>query len=974
MSSEMSGIRPENEVFISYSRANQDFAEQLAERLKAKEIDPWLDEDDIPKGVEWWAEIQRGIVGAHAFIFVMSRASLQSMVCHWELAYAIANGKKLIPVLLKDAEQDLFKDQDFLRIMQGLEWGNPAGKAVGAWANFQKLQNINVIFSTSDEQQLIDELVTALRTDYDYLREHTRFAVRAAEWEGKGRKNAFVLRGGDLSDGKAWLVSSQGKEPQPSTLQREYLAASLKANRARTRAFGLTGIAVFIVVAILAVLFLNESQARVTQQSLAETRSALFLSESRARVTQQSLAESQSALSLARQFAAQSSEVLQNSYDPETATLLAIASLNVTFTQEGDMALRAAFPQLPVMYFKKSNSPIAVYSPDGQYIVSIEDGIIVLRDASTGQGIRSFGHHEDRVWDIAVSPDSLYVLTASGTAAWIWDISTGQLLHTLTHAEEVQAAAWSPDGQFVLTGARDGSVHFWDTVGEELFTFAGESGDSITAVQFSPDGQSIVAAAFDSGIRVWNLQTHQQSLTLPGNAGTESVTFSPDGQYLLSGGWDNRARLWDAETGSELMVFEGHSSRPTPSGAHVIDGIVKDVAFSPDGSYVLTGSADFTARLWRTSSGQTIRVFPHETEVTTAVFSPDGRYILTSSGNTVRQWRMNSAEPYVFQVLMVGYDPEAITAVAYSPDGQYVVSIDGGNVAHLWDVETGSEVRSFGPDITSMAFSPDGQYLATGGYHTVHIWNVTEDSPILSLDSGTLYGGNNLEFSPDGHYLLIGEENFARLVDTKTGEEVRVYADQTGFVYSVSFSPDGRYILLGVGSNALMLDVETGQELRAFMGHTDDVLAASFSPDGSYVVTGSSDGTARLWNAETGEEIYQVIADETWVFDVAFSPDGQYVLTGDRDGTARLWSVQTGELVYTYVGHTDWVMGVAFSPDGAYVLTGSRDNTARLWRTHWQDLIPDACSRITLSDLTSFRELYGVSTETPICPQFDDSN
>ncbi|MGA8448412.1 MAG: hypothetical protein WB766_24975 [Roseiarcus sp.] len=105
----------------------------------------------------------------------------------------------------------------------------------------------------------------------------------------------------------------------------------------------------------------------------------------------------------------------------------------------------------------------------------------------------------------------------------------------------------------------------------------------------------------------------------------------------------------------------------------------------------------------------------------------------------------------------------------------------------------------------------------------------------------------------------------------------------------------------------------------------------AFSPDGARVATGSSDGTARLWDAATGAAIETLTGHNLLINAVAFSPDGKQLLTGSFDNTARLWDLATGETVATLVGHKDYVWAVAFSPDGKRVLTGSRDNTARLW-------------------------------------------
>jgi WD40 repeat protein len=104
------------------------------------------------------------------------------------------------------------------------------------------------------------------------------------------------------------------------------------------------------------------------------------------------------------------------------------------------------------------------------------------------------------------------------------------------------------------------------------------------------------------------------------------VAFSPDGSRILTGSIDNTARLWDLQ-GHEIAIFKGHP------------GPVYSAVFSPDGSHILTASADKTARLWDLQ-GREIASFKGHTEaVTNATFSPDGtRVVAASFDGTVLQY------------------------------------------------------------------------------------------------------------------------------------------------------------------------------------------------------------------------------------------------------------------------------------------------------------------------------------------------
>jgi WD40 repeat protein len=184
-------------------------------------------------------------------------------------------------------------------------------------------------------------------------------------------------------------------------------------------------------------------------------------------------------------------------------------------------------------------------------------------------------------------------------------------------------------------------------------------------------------------------------------------------------------------------------------------------------------------------------------------------------------------------------------------------------------------------------------------------------------------------FSPDGQRLATAsDDGTARIWDTKSGMELAVLHHE-GKVKAVAFSPDGAYLATASWGNdtARLWDVESGTE-QAVLRHEDEVNAVAFSPDGAYLATTSGDGTARLWDVESGTE-QAVLRHEDEVNAVAFSPDGAYLATTSRDGTARLWDVENG--TEQDVLHHDKVRVVVFSPDGRQLATAGRGGPVRLW-------------------------------------------
>lgn len=192
------------DVFISYSRRDKEFVARLHATLLSLNRSAWVDWQEILPTEQWWQAIEAGIEAANAFIFVISPDSVSSAVCRQEVEHAIRCGKRLVPIVWRDAD----------------------AKAV-----HPVLSAHNWIFmrSQDDFETSSQTLVTALDTDLDYVRSHTRLLMRALEWEREGYDPSFLLRGKDLVASERWLKRSTNKKPVPSDLQVQYILTSRKS-------------------------------------------------------------------------------------------------------------------------------------------------------------------------------------------------------------------------------------------------------------------------------------------------------------------------------------------------------------------------------------------------------------------------------------------------------------------------------------------------------------------------------------------------------------------------------------------------------------------------------------------------------------------------------------------------------------------------------------------------------------------------
>lgn len=110
---------------------------------------------------------------------------------------------------------------------------------------------------------------------------------------------------------------------------------------------------------------------------------------------------------------------------------------------------------------------------------------------------------------------------------------------------------------------------------------------------------------------------------------------------------------------------------------------------------------------------------------------------------------------------------------------------------------------------------------------------------------------------------------------------------------------------------------------RVIHGHESYVHHVAVSPDGGRIVSGSSDDTARIWDAATGQQLACLVGHERLVRSAVFSPGGDRVLTASWDGTARVWSAHDGSELSRLAGAGGRGWCAAFSPDGSYLVFSS---------------------------------------------------
>jgi WD40 repeat protein/DNA-binding winged helix-turn-helix (wHTH) protein len=799
-------------------------------------------------------------------------------------------------------------------------------------------------FAEVSHEALIREWSTLrewITQNRDELRLGRRLLQAAEEWNSLHRDTSALLQGTRLAQGEEWVV----RHPAAPPLVREFVQASLAARLAaekrelqkqKAAATQLRWLSIALVVALLVAL------------------------------TTAWIAYRQQVIKRSNELGTQSSNLL--SRDHGQALDLAIRSWRVAKTEEANLAVARAFPEVLATLKHGSQVVRAVFSPDGKQIVSAGNPGARLWDAQ-GRLLAVLRPAKDEIEDVAFSPDGERIATVSSdqririlraadggllatfgvstaraapfgatvagriafspdgtriaTAGWdntakVWNAEDGHLLANLKgHTVIVVDVGFSPDGKHIITASWDHTARIWTRDGQLESTLAGHK-QIVLHARFSPDSRQIITTSGDRTARIWQSANSALVAVLPHEGSVADAAFAPDAARIVTASDDHTARIWSSN-GRLLSVLQH-------------DGPVHSARFSHDGRYIITAGNDHTARIWNTADGRLLALLEgHSDVIHDANFAPDGNSVVTGSGDgTLRIWSTASG---LVAAGLLGHRGQVHHA-EFSSDGKDIVTNSNDGTSRVWSARNGNPLATLQGSADAFAhFSPDGQRIVTSSadHREAQVWDRASDNLVATLQGHSLKIWN-AAFSPDGLRIVTASaDRTARVWNSTNGHLLLTLQGHAGAVYSAAFSPDGTQIVTASADRtAKVWNSLNGQLIATLQGHSDEIWTAVFSPDGRLIATASLDHTARLWSSLDGR-LLATLKHADVVAAVRFSPDAKYVVTASWDHIARVWSATDGRLIATLEGHTDKLNSAAFSPDSRYIVTASDDHTAKVW-------------------------------------------
>jgi len=939
---------PGDEQFVDY------LCQALAERVPPRTV--WVDRTRIEPAVDWLSRVKRGIDASRALIYVITPESVASKECRQELNLAMERNKLIIPVRLRAVTDRSTLDPRVAR----LNWipADPGG----------------------DPGDAVEAVAQALEDDLDWRDEHTYLGARAGQWDGRQRKRGFLLHGEELSSAEEWLgQAALHPKVAPTQLHVDYVAAGRKAAN-HVKSLWIGGLSVGLVIAvILTSLAIVQWQAARTSARIAN----------------------------ARALAAESSADLSS--NPQQSLSLALDGMKLDSSGPEVQALRLALVQDRLRMVIKTGtgaSALAAWNGGlGQVAVTAPHGSVALWDAMTGRltQMLSTGHPVNQILYnasgtrlAAVSSAgyvSMWNITAAGHAT---PIDTGQLDEEIS-AESLPSTSPATGGplisgswaggngsQFDVTGALSDMIGYspitgsaWNVIGvpsvgawegvpspDGAQWFLGGLEDSLLSSatgQLTPlpaslasgggacwlaDGSAVLVTD-DSGVtgsEALYSRTGSVIAQFPGAEPTTAVACSASASNPWAAAGDQIGDLYLRLARGTVMSLYGHDDK------------ISAMASSQDGRYLATASADGTARIWNTSTGQPVTTLTGDGAPLTGVQfgTSDGLVLTVDQAGFVRIWDTGLGEPVV--ALQRPARGEAIP-YGFAADGTLITGADlitssgaGARVTQVsvltWDAQTGRLLRQVPLTGITAATIPCSSALESWGRGVAAEMLPASNCslpppPDLDVDAVAPRSGATMPFSavmellpmaasPDGSYAAYARQDQVDVLSAAGRQVARLHTNS---------APDG--LSFYDGDTAVMVMTATSIYLwRPLSGQPPLVIPQPSQPidatvSGGFLAAADGGETVGVWNATTGKLVRMLTppatppppgadyaASPAVPLRVAITGNGAVVAAGNDDGSVALWDIATGKLI-------------AHDPSDGYVIELTATPSGNLLAVDW---------------------------------------
>jgi WD40 repeat protein len=517
-----------------------------------------------------------------------------------------------------------------------------------------------------------------------------------------------------------------------------------------------------------------------------------------------------------------------------------------------------------------------------------------------------------------------------------------------------------------------------------IWTFEGHGGQrdatselddvrKIYDVSFSPDSKRVLTASPDATARVLDVTTGNELFQLRHTFDVYTARYSPDGRYIVTGSKDGLAGIWSAENGGSLSYLNHWQNKDCGGGGANITSQVFSVSISRDSQHVLT-SAMTGKHLWSVASLSSPSC---EGSTEYDSFDETGTYARSVRSKAIVISRVRDAQPW----LSFDIEERDLRGGRFSAHGRrFVIGFADGRV-EAWDLDAKTKTILQIPQdehlFTAEFDGRDQPVALTASDTDLHVWDVQQAKPLISLPGGVLGPGAELTSYaigsritdvglPSGQFFFAlanrgvpGLGGRGYLIDEKAGNVTAVLSNPNGAIVRAAFSPDGKRLATGSDSGIVSFWDSSFPDIGNVAQKCGGRLVSLdyFPASPAAVLSGCSDGSLRAVDIEQFKSLITVNGGPDGVADARVSADGNYVLARTDTGALQAFA---GSRSFRLPPELGEVLAASFAGTSHLILVGLRDGSVRKWDVSKgkADKLMQAQARTTCAGLSSGRSYF----------------